>query len=66
MNQAEIFADPEQPRQIREALRARNSDGTVPHVHCEGARFHVLSWSTTGRQCSEPRCVINREASRAH
>lgn len=43
----------------------------VPHVHKEGARFHVLSWGcyydSKGelhgeRYCSEPRCEINREA----
>lgn len=43
----------------------------VPHIHKEGARYHVLSWGgyydSKGelhgeRYCSEPRCVINREA----
>lgn len=43
----------------------------VPHVHQEGARFHVLSWGgyydSKGelrgeRYCSEARCIINREA----
>jgi len=47
-----------------------NKDGTERHVHCDGARFHVLSWS--GRidkygkihgfeHCSEPNCEINKE-----
>ena len=26
----------------------------VKHVHCEGARFHVLSWNHEGSCCSEP------------
>lgn len=32
----------------------------VKHVQCEGARFHVLSWSQLGTHCSEPRCIINK------
>lgn len=34
----------------------------VTHIIAEGARFHVISWSTRGRHCSEPRCEINRPA----
>ena len=30
----------------------------VKHVHCEGARFHVLSWFP--EHCSEPDCIINK------
>jgi hypothetical protein len=33
--------------------------GYVKHVHCNGARFHVLSWVGSGRRCSEPECVEN-------
>lgn len=32
----------------------------IKHVVCEGARFHVLSWSTLGTHCSEPDCIINK------
>jgi hypothetical protein len=34
--------------------------GWVKHVNCEGARFHVISWSTQGKHCSEPKCIINK------
>jgi len=29
------------------------------HITCEGARFHVLSWSNLGTHCSEENCEIN-------
>ncbi len=29
------------------------------HITCEGARFHVLSWSSDGTHCSEPDCEYN-------
>lgn len=32
----------------------------IKHVRCDGARFHVLSWSTKGTHCSEPRCIVNK------
>ena len=32
----------------------------VKHVVCEGARFHVISYSNLGRKCSEPNCIINK------
>lgn len=34
-------------------------NGWIAHVHCEGARWHVLSWSTLGEHCTEKRCIIN-------
>jgi hypothetical protein len=34
--------------------------GWIKHIVREGARYHVVSWSTLGRQCSDPRCEINR------
>lgn len=52
---------------------ARAPGEYVPHVHKDGARFHVLSWGAyydskgemhSERRCSEPRCEINREADR--
>jgi len=39
-----------------------NADGTEKHITCDGARFHVLSWSSKGARCSEPKCEINRPA----
>lgn len=41
--------------------RVTNPDGTIQHVYCEGARFHVLSWSALGTHCSEPECEINKQ-----
>lgn len=35
----------------------------VKHVNCNGARFHVLSYSTEGVSCSEPNCIVNKEDS---
>ena len=36
----------------------------IKHVRCEGARFHVLSWSLrddkTHTQCSEKDCIVNK------
>lgn len=32
----------------------------IKHVICEGARFHVISYSSHGRKCSEPNCIINK------
>lgn len=43
-------------------------EGYIKHVHCDGARFHVLSWSGHRRKdgtiegrthCGEPNCIIN-------
>ena len=35
-------------------------DGYITHARCEGARWHVLSYSTLGIHCSERRCIINK------
>lgn len=43
----------------------------VPHIHKDGARFHVLSWGgyydakgefQGERYCSHPRCIVNKPA----
>jgi hypothetical protein len=38
---------------------------TVPHIYCDGARYHVLSYHLVNDQaeihCSEPRCEINEQ-----
>jgi hypothetical protein len=44
----------------------------IKHIHCEGARFHVLSYyvvcdfphlynGTIKIRCSEPNCIYNKE-----
>jgi hypothetical protein len=30
------------------------------HVRCEGATFHVISYSNLGQHCSEPMCIVNK------
>jgi hypothetical protein len=52
-------------RERRDALgdippRIVNADGSVKHIARDGARYHILSWSTQGTHCSEPDCEINR------
>lgn len=49
-------------KRVDEMLRAERESRAkwVPHISCNGARFHVLSWDTRGPRCSEPRCEINR------
>lgn len=37
-----------------------NEDGTVKHIICEGAHYHVLWWDGQGTHCTEPNCEINR------
>ncbi len=32
----------------------------IKHVYCDGARFHVKSWSSFGTRCSEPKCIYNK------
>ena len=58
-----IFLDPDDfsPGPLSMVLRIENPDGSIQHVICEGARFHVISWSTEGQRCSEPDCEVNRE-----
>lgn len=38
----------------------------IKHVICEGARFHVLSYTTIGTHCSEPSCIINKRVLSEH
>lgn len=38
-----------------------NPDGTEKHIVCEGARFHVISYSNQGMRCSEPNCELNKQ-----
>lgn len=61
-----IFLDPEKfySELCGVVPRIVNEDGSIQHVICDGARFHVLSWSTLGTHCSEPDCEINRERER--
>lgn len=32
----------------------------IRHIHCDGARFHVLWWDNKGTHCSEKDCIINK------
>lgn len=58
-----IFLDPDEfsPGPLVAVPRVKNPDGGIQHVYCDGARFHVLSWSTQGRHCSDPDCEVNRK-----
>lgn len=38
-------------------------DGSLEHVYCDDSREHVLSYSSAGTHCSEPRCEVNRRLS---
>lgn len=42
-----------------------NEDGSEKHIHCDGARYHVLSWGIKDgipyQRCSEPNCEINHQ-----
>lgn len=51
---------------VREMLRAERKSRArwVPHIACNGARFHVLWWDSRGTHCSEPRCEYNRPRKR--
>jgi hypothetical protein len=39
---------------------AESDKNFVKHIHCEGAKFHVISYDTHGPRCSNPRCIINK------
>jgi len=34
----------------------------IKHIHCEGARYHALSWDSKGAHCSESKCIVNKRA----
>lgn len=40
--------------------RERVDEDWIAHVRCEGARFHVFSYSNLGVQCSEKMCIVNK------
>jgi hypothetical protein len=42
-------------------VKVNKKEKWIKHVHCDGARFHVLSWYSCydghgGVRCSEPDC----------
>ena len=37
-----------------------NQDGTEKHIVCDGARYHVISYTANGMRCSEPNCEVNK------
>jgi hypothetical protein len=64
-----IFIDPTNRPPYPPEEPAESDPDYIKHVHCDGARFHVLSWSgrlnSKGRffaeeHCSEPRCIKNK------
>ena len=58
----DIISVPEGTDQYRCPVEPAKSDEKyVKHVICEGAHFHVLSWSTKGTHCSEKNCIVNKE-----
>lgn len=67
----EIFLD-ELPRGIVFETKINPNEKWVKHIHCDGARFHVLRWLLYGgifgdrgitiTRCSEPDCIVNKIA----
>ncbi len=41
-------------------VRLEHEEEEVKHIHKEGSRNHVVSYSTLGVYCSEPNCEVNR------
>ena len=41
-------------------IPVKEGEKWIKHVNCDGARFHILSWGTDGKYCSEPDCIINK------
>ncbi len=54
-----IFLD-KQPGDFEFVPREEVENGWIKHVHCDGARFHTLSWTTLGTKCSETKCILNK------
>jgi len=42
-------------------VEGASEKGYIKHVFCNGARFHVVSWSSLGMHCSEPKCILNKK-----
>jgi hypothetical protein len=44
--------------------KVKKGEKWIYHVHCEGARFHILHWFKTDKgaicRCSEPDCIYNK------
>jgi hypothetical protein len=61
-----IFLPPDSSQPEPEPVKT--GEKWVKHVHCDGARFHVISWSAQGTRCSCANCIINKpkEASDAN
>lgn len=41
-----------------------NRDGTEKHIGAAGARYHVLSYRSSGVVCSELNCELNKGATK--
>ena len=58
----EIVLNPNDLKDFQAIPRESASDPKyIKHVHCEGARFHVLWYDTNGTHCTEKDCIINRK-----
>ena len=65
----QIYLD-EIPELGAPTIKINPNEKWIKHVHCEGARFHVLSWLGHGggfgrkciaiTRCSEPNCIVNK------
>ncbi|WP_340011771.1 hypothetical protein MHI32_01525 [Paenibacillus sp. FSL H7-0690] len=47
-------------RAIKQSEELKTADGYNKHIHCDGSREHVLSYSSKGIHCSQNNCVVNR------
>ena len=54
----ELISDNGRIQWMKETPKAE--PGWINHIICEGARWHVLTYSADGMKCSEPRCIINK------
>ena len=55
------------PWDIIPRVKINPDEKWIKHVHCNGARFHVLSWAqmfdgTVRTICSESDCIYNKES----
>lgn len=60
MSKDEIIIDSSQCKTILVPSEPASDPNFIKHVHCEGARFHVLAYDSIGISCSEKRCIINK------
>lgn len=44
---------------MTEPAQLQRGERPVPHIRQEGARYHVLWWTTEGTHCTVPNCEVN-------